>query len=125
MAEQVAVNEKFVSWLQGELDARHWTRSDLARAGDINPTTLTNIYSGRRNAGASVLRRISKGLDVPEEVVFHAYGMLESYENTDDIITEVMHEMGGFVITDKEEIREYIRMKRRIAEKNGTYKKSE
>jgi transcriptional regulator with XRE-family HTH domain len=68
--------ETFAEWLKAELDARSWTNSDLARAGGIQPATLSRIISGARRAGPDVCLAIARALREPPERVFRLAGLL-------------------------------------------------
>lgn len=66
----------FVQWLDEELARRNWRPADLARAAGISTGSLSQIYSGTRNAGPDIANAIARGLNLPPDTVFRHAGLL-------------------------------------------------
>jgi len=111
----------FTEWLEIELKERNWKHSELARQINFSEPAISLMFAGKRNPGVDMCKAIAKVFNKPVVVVLRAAGIADAEVNTDDIIEEVLQDLGGFGMSDKEDILEYVRMKRRIAEKNGTY----
>lgn len=111
----------FGEWLQKTLIELDWSQSDLARQSGLSTGQISRLISGSRKPGRDTCIQIAKGLKLPPENIFRAAGLLPSQPPTDDIIEQILYELGGVPITDKEDILEYIRLRKQIAEKRGNY----
>lgn len=66
----------FNMWLQNRLDERGWNQSKLAQRSGISQGQIARIMNGTREAGPRVCRAIARALNLPEEEVFRAAGLL-------------------------------------------------
>jgi len=112
----------FVDWLDEERNKRNWSKQRLAEEAGVSHVMIHHIYKGTRKAGIKTLSGIAKALDdMPLDNVMNAYRGISDKTQGDDAIAEILKTLPGFTPVYKEDILEYVRMKRRIAEKNGTY----
>jgi transcriptional regulator with XRE-family HTH domain len=70
--------EKFGSWLLEELDQRNMSQADLVRECKITPSQISQIISGKRNAGIKSLINIAQTFKLPLDYVFEKAGLLPS-----------------------------------------------
>jgi transcriptional regulator with XRE-family HTH domain len=104
------MSEKFVAWLEEELERRSWSREEVARRAGIHSSVLTNIVSGRATVGVETARKIAVALDVSPVVVFRLAGLLPSEEEEDDIYDRLRHEFEQIdSIEDRETILRMVR----------------
>ena len=75
----------FFDWLDEELDQRNWVRADLAKRAKISESGLSMAYSGKRGIGPNMLTAIAGALNLPEEDVFRAAGLLPPSRNPDEL----------------------------------------
>jgi transcriptional regulator with XRE-family HTH domain len=66
----------FSTWLQSELDSRGWSQSDLARASQTSPGTISNLITGLRQPGDDLCRAIASAFKMPQWRVFLFAGLL-------------------------------------------------
>jgi transcriptional regulator with XRE-family HTH domain len=112
------MNKLFITAIEDELKERGWSQSELAKRSDINPSTLSLILSGDRNPGPDICLGVARAFDLPPEDVFRTAGLLPPKTKQDHLIELITH-LASQLHTeeDKNDVIEYIRMRRRIAEK--------
>lgn len=69
-------NMTFATWLDKELEKRGWNKSELARRANVGQSSISLIYSEKRNPGVEICLAIAKALDLPPEEVYRAAGLL-------------------------------------------------
>lgn len=72
------MSSKFGDWLLDELGKRGWQQGELCTRAHIDSGTLSNIISGRRNAGDTSARGIARAFNIPEHEVFRQAGLMTS-----------------------------------------------
>jgi transcriptional regulator with XRE-family HTH domain len=83
--------EKFGSWLLKELDKRDMSQSDLARACGITTAQISQIVSGKRNAGKKSLTNIAQAFKLPLDYVFEIAGLLPPNPELSSIQRKIIH----------------------------------
>lgn len=73
--------QKFVVWLEKEMDQRRWGMTDLARASGLHYGTIANILNLKRNPGTKSCRAIAQALDLPEAFVLEKAGHMTTPPN--------------------------------------------
>ncbi len=69
----------FVDWLKRQLAQRGWRQAELARRSGLTPASISNYFKNRRkHPDSRALAVIARALDLPDEVVFKAAGVLSS-----------------------------------------------
>ena len=81
----------FVDYIEDELQRREWSRSDLARKGDITPTQVTRILSRKQMAGKDFCQAIARAFNVPEEDIFRRAGILTSKSKLSPLAERAAH----------------------------------
>jgi transcriptional regulator with XRE-family HTH domain len=66
----------FSLWLQNEMNQRGWSQSDLARAAETNPGTISNLLNDLRRPGDEICRSIARAFGIPQWEVFMKAGLL-------------------------------------------------
>lgn len=65
------LDKQFLQIVEDELAARHWSRSDLARAMGIKPQMVTDYLNGRSTPGLGVIERFLAALELEPEIKVH------------------------------------------------------
>lgn len=115
-------SEDFVEWVLIEMDHRGWNRRELSIRMDISATQVTRVLNREQLPGIDFLNGVARAFGLPTDVVFRRAGILpEDLKDPDDIIREVLYELGLAPKNDREEILEFSKMKRMIRERNEKY----
>lgn len=69
------------SWLDLLLSELGWNPEDLARASGLDPATISNIRSGRRNVGVRVAGIIADATNRTTDEVLRRAGVLKGSQN--------------------------------------------
>lgn len=99
----------FGDWLQGVLNERKMKPADLANMAHLGSGTLSDIISGRRNVGTEVATSIADALDLPQEEVFRAAGILRPKKAKSQRIDQIVHILEGMTEDEQQEYLSYIR----------------
>lgn len=83
----------FSDWLVGEMQAREMTQADLARKSGVSTGGISDLLTGRREPGVTIASKIAKGLDIPEEQVFRAAGILPNKPADEEELEQIMYEV--------------------------------
>ena len=71
---------KFTTWLDMELDKRHWNHSELARQINMTEAAISHVFtdnkSHKRNPGPDMCKAIAEALGLPPEIVYRQAGLL-------------------------------------------------
>jgi len=101
----------FNDWLEKELDSRGWSRAELARRSNLNPSTLSMIRSHKRGAGVETCRAIAKGLRLPETDVLRAAGLMAPDRSVDPVVSELLVLAGKLPADDQQDLIDLARAK--------------
>lgn len=68
----------FALWLVQELEARGWSRAELARRtrGGITSTAVDQVVNGQSKPGLKFARAVASAFEMPEEDVMRRAGIL-------------------------------------------------
>ena len=103
----------FNKWLDTQLEARNWTRSDLARRANVSQSVLSMIYSEARSPGPEVLTAIAGALHVPPEIVFRIAGLLPAAPEDRPDLEELSFLYLDLPPADQVDLLDYARFKAR------------
>jgi transcriptional regulator with XRE-family HTH domain len=106
----------FFDWLDEELDQRGWLRADLAKRAKISESGLSMAYSGKRGVGTEMLTAIAGALNLPQESVFRAAGLLPAVDELDELRAQIMEATKGMSRAEQREVLNYIRFRRGLDE---------
>lgn len=84
---------EFPDWLQEELNKRHWSQSDLARAADLNRAVINKLLNQRSQPHVTTLGAIARALKIPTESVYRAAGLLPELTDGDAFLEEAYHKL--------------------------------
>ena len=87
----VGTNHKFKTWLQNEMNKRHWSQSDLARSAGLNRAVINKLLNGPSTPSHATLRGISRAFKVPFETVYRHAGLLPEIPDHESFIQEATH----------------------------------
>lgn len=68
----------FTMWLQNKMDEHGWNQSQLAQRSGISQGQIAHILAGKREPGPKVCRAFARAMNLPEEEVFRAAGLLSN-----------------------------------------------
>lgn len=69
---------EFASWLVQELEARGWSRAELARRGGVTSTSVDQVVNGLTRPGLKFARAVARAFEMPEEDVMRRAGILRA-----------------------------------------------
>lgn len=92
----------FADWLLEELKQRDWSQSTLAKKAGVNRQVVnTYINRQRKKPDTEILKAIARAFDYPEDIVFRAAGIMQPAQETDDLIGQILYELGGIPLDGK------------------------
>ena len=68
--------QRFIDYVQGEMDTRGWTRAELARRAHVDPSTITRLLNGERAPTVDVVGAIATALKEPPLTLIKMAGLL-------------------------------------------------
>lgn len=83
--------EKFLKWLEAELQNRDWSPADLARRASLGQATIHKILNGDRKAGPDVSLAIARAMGEDPVRVFRLAGLLPPQPDPAPGETELLH----------------------------------
>jgi transcriptional regulator with XRE-family HTH domain len=114
-------NNTFASWLENELDKRHWTQRELAKRSGLHPSTINYLLKNHRGLGLKSIRKLAMALELPEELIIDQYQNNRQHSEESELITKACYILKGLPLRDKEEVLAFIYLKRQLAEEHGEY----
>lgn len=104
-----SMETSFGDWLQSVLDERGWSRADLAREAKIQNSSLSDIFSGRRNVGTDLATAIADALKIPQEEVYVVAGLLRPRKNRNQTVEQIVHVLEDLSVEEQREFLSYVR----------------
>lgn len=109
----------FPQWLQNQMDERGWGQAELAKRSKVNRQVIWSYLNRRRNKpDEDVLKKIAEALEIPVEQIYRAAGILSAEEPIDLISDTIIHLLRDLDRETKNEIVEYVKLKRRLRKKD-------
>lgn len=105
----LSVENTFGEWLQGQLNERGMSQSQLAKLANLSRGTISNIINGNRGIGEDSLTSIARALRLPAEDVFRRAGILPPARDDDPIAKEAAHLISLLPDERKQQVLDYIR----------------
>lgn len=99
--------DKFPTWLNGELKKRGWSQRELARRAKISSGTISNLISGMRGRGIDSLTSIAEAFEMPPEEIFRIAGVFSSAPSDTEYHEQLNHIIEHLPITEKNMLMEY------------------
>jgi transcriptional regulator with XRE-family HTH domain len=115
-------DNNFATWLENELDKRHWTQRELAKRSGLHPSTINYLIKNHRGLGLKSIHKLAQALGIPEELIIAQYQNDGAGREAGDIITRACSVLRELSLNDQEEILAFIYLKRQLAEEHGEYK---
>ncbi|HEY6020579.1 MAG TPA: hypothetical protein VIY48_12020 [Candidatus Paceibacterota bacterium] len=110
--------KKFGDWLSETLIERDLKPADLTRVskGKLDSGVLSNLINNKRKQpSVETCKLLAKYLPAPLEEVYRAADILPPSEDDDPVIEAVTGLMNGLPTTDKKDILEYAKFRRKLA----------
>lgn len=85
--------EVFSSWLQNELEKRHWSQADLSKRSGLHRAIISKVVLGSSMPMPETLEAIAKGLGIPPVLVFQKAGLLPPKPDSDEWVETMNHKM--------------------------------
>jgi len=103
----------FGQWLTEQLSRRNMRPNDLVRATGLDSAVVSNLMTGKRNAGTKTCKVIAKALDMSINEVYQAAGLLDPTPDS-PAIKSVVTILSELRPDDILEVLEYVRLKKRL-----------
>jgi transcriptional regulator with XRE-family HTH domain len=87
----MSIRPPFSQQLQAEMDKRHWSQSDLARAAHLNRAVINKVLNGLCQPRIDTLGAIARAFDIPPETTYRAAGLLPQNTEYDESIEEAIY----------------------------------
>lgn len=108
----VSVAEHFGNWVKQERERLGITQAELARRSDTSRAQINKIEKDAiARAYPDTIRRLAKGLQVPEETIYQKAGMLTQMPEETKLSKELVYYFGMLSIADQQEVVNFVRFK--------------
>ena len=106
-------HDKFLRWLQTEMNKRGWSQGDLAKHAGISRAAITHVLNRTRMPGPDFCRAMARTLGYPQEYVFRLAGLITDPlpPGTDPETLALAQMLQGLDPADREEILALIQIK--------------
>lgn len=84
---------KFVEWVQTELDKRHWSQSDLARSAGLSRAVINKLLNGKTYPQPETLQAIARTFKLPIETAYRIEGLLPEKTKAEKFEAEIIHKL--------------------------------
>ena len=108
----------FPKWLNEQLEQRDMKPADLSRKSGLDSAVVSNLMNSKRNPGIRTCKAIARGLEISEDEVLRAAGLLQSNSDDDPAVKAVVTILREMRQEDVENILEYVRLQRRLSRKD-------
>jgi transcriptional regulator with XRE-family HTH domain len=116
------VKSEFGEWLRKILIDKGISQTELANRLGLKPPQVSRIISGERGTKLEILDALSDILNVPPEIIYRVAGRKTSTKfDKSYLIEQIELEINDLSQIDQQDILEYVRLRRRIAEERGKY----
>jgi len=103
--------ETFASWLQNQMDERGYSQAELARLSKIKAASISRIMNGTRNVGPDVSKAIAQALQLDEDIVFRAAGLMKMKPNSDETVSEITTIYHSLDDDNRQDLLDYARLR--------------
>ena len=107
----------FPKWLNDQLEQRGMKPADLARKSDLDSAVVSNLMNGKRNPGIRTCKAIARALEISEDEVLQAAGLLQTDSTDDPAVKAVVTLLRDMRPDDVLDILEYVRLQKRLSSK--------
>jgi len=111
------MNKTFPQWILNQLENREWSRAELARRAGLSRTAISDVITGKANAGYTLCVSVANALELPQESTLRAAGLLPSDPDIDEEIEQILYDVAKLSKSDQEEVLAFIRMKNELRKK--------
>jgi transcriptional regulator with XRE-family HTH domain len=108
----------FSEWIVTELQRRGWSRSEAARRGGISPSMFDKVINGYAKPGIRFIEGLAKAFGISTSEIMSRYDKKGDRANLMEQIEIMVRDLPE---NDQQEILEYARLRRRMAEERGKY----
>lgn len=105
---------KLGDWLRTELETRRISQTELAFMIGVRPAQVSRIISGERSTTAETLQGIARAFKMPLQQVYRAAGILPPAPEVNEMIEQILYEIGDLPEADQQEVLAFIRMKNNL-----------
>ena len=112
------MRKPFSQWLSEQLSDRDMRPADLVRASGLDSAVISNLMNEKRKPGPRTIKAIAKALQISEEEVYQAAGMLKLGEDDDPAIRAVVTILRDMRPDDVLDVLEYVRLQSRLKKKD-------
>ena len=101
------INTNFPNWLLGEIKKAGWTQAELARRSGISKAYISRLINEQREPSAETLKLLASALNLPNEEVFRAAGLLSKLSDKDRLIEELLYNLSHLNEEQREQLLQY------------------
>lgn len=113
MCENITVN-KFAAYASKVMKI---SQAELSRRSGLSRQTISHFFSEKSvEPDRETVEAVAKGLKIPLDTFYRESGALPSYEESSPVIEETAHIMKNLSGEDQLDIREYARLREKLAE---------
>lgn len=100
----MATYEEFANWLLEQIEQRAWDQAELSRRSGVTSAQVSRIFTGERQAGPMVCRKLARALGLPPEAVFRQAGLLPKARPQVEGEDELLHLYGELSGDDRQRL---------------------
>jgi len=115
------VGTDFSTWLNGELQQRGWSQSELARRGGVTPASISRIASGERKPGLEVCRAISAAFGISVTDVMRRAGIEPDIAADSEEARQLLYDFAQLPAADRKAIKDQVRALKQLREQQANY----
>jgi len=78
------VTQRFVDWVNRELQERGWSQSELGRRAGVDNSTISRVLDGSRSPTFDFCAAIARPLEERPEEVFRLAGLLPAHRGSEE-----------------------------------------
>jgi transcriptional regulator with XRE-family HTH domain len=112
---------EFTTWLNGELQARGWSQSELARRGSINSSSINRVLNGERKPGLEVCRGIAQAFGISIYEVMRRAGIEQRVPIESEEVAQMLKDFYQLPKRDRDCIRDQIRALRILRDQQAEH----
>lgn len=114
----IIMSADFPKWLQGQMDQREWSQSELARRAGVDRQLIWRYLNNiTTRPDETVLQKIARALKMPFEEIYRAAGILPPKPTGDEWIEKITHITNQLPPDEKERVFQFAEMLREAIEK--------
>lgn len=95
--------ESGLLWLNEQIRLAGINPAEVARRGDFDAATLSNVLNGHRKMGRKLARKVAFGLGLPRTVVYQEFGLKDEDDEDNEGPDEETLQLGKLLLDIKDQ----------------------